>query len=204
MGNPTLPYHLHTQTGWLRVEVLPSEEKVGEEVTPHDRQEAYLLQNSQRRREYLAWRAMLYRILGPIEIHYAPSGAPQLPEGSGWIGVSHNRTYVALTYSATAPTAVDIESADRNFTAITSRYLTAEELALSTHPDWRCIAWCAKECLYKLGNRRGIDLLRNIRLQQADLDPESGEGNLLGCVNGICYPLQSRKIGPHRLVWHLK
>ena len=168
--------------GWLCVEPLWPEELAAGAVTEADRTAAAGFASARRRREFLSWRAVLYRELGhPVQVTYDPSGAPRLPVGEGFVGVSHSCGQVAVRWSPSNPCAVDIESPERDFEKVAARYLTAEERALGgACAEWLCIAWCAKECLYKLGRERGADLLRDIRL----IDYRPDEGTITGSIRG--------------------
>jgi phosphopantetheinyl transferase len=196
-------FTLHSpEGGWLRIEPLALEHETLPLVSEEDRRRAAELTSPERRRETLAWRALLYRELGMIPITYAPCGAPELPQGEGFIGVSHSRTQVALCYCPQAPCAVDIEREDRHFERIKSRYLTSSEQQLSHHPAYLCIAWCAKECLYKLARRRELDLLRDLQLLKIQFTtPEQGaiECRLLDQY----FTLNFRHIDPEWAVWKL-
>ena len=140
-------------------------------VTDKDRREAAAFLSAHRRREFLSWRAFLYRELGtPVNIAYEASGAPRITSTTTpsplYIGVSHCLTHAAVCWSESR-CAVDIELTDRNFERVRSRYLTPDEERLCSRPDWLCIAWCAKECLYKLAGEQGLDLLRDLHLHAA-------------------------------------
>lgn len=186
--------------GWLCVEPLWPEERAAGAVTDADRATAAGFASARRRREFLSWRAVLYRELGhPVHIAYDSAGAPQLPEGEGFVGVSHSRDQVAVRWSQSGPCAVDIESPGRNFAGVADRYLNAGERMLGGDcAEWLCIAWCAKECLYKLGRECGADLLRDIRL--TGFDPDAG--TLAGSLRGRIYPLQTALFGSDRAVWN--
>ena len=186
--------------GWLCVEPLWPEELAAGAVTEADRTAAAGFASARRRREFLSWRAVLYRELGhPVQVTYDPSGAPRLPAGEGFVGVSHSRGQVAVRWSPSNPCAVDIESPERDFEKVAARYLTAEERALGgACAEWLCIAWCAKECLYKLGRERGADLLRDIRL----IDYRPDEGTITGSIRGRTCCLHTARFGCDRAVWN--
>lgn len=149
----------------LIVEALPSEESLSERVTDADREAVAAFAAPRRRREYLAWRAIVYRELGPVKVEYAPCGAPRIAGCDDLhIGVSHGAGRVALCISD-APCAVDIEGLDRRFDSIASHYLTPEEERMGHDvAHFRAIAWAAKETLYKLSGRNGLRLLEDLRL----------------------------------------
>lgn len=191
--------------GWLCVEPLWSVERAADAVPEADRVQAAQFGSPHRRREFLSWRAVLYRELGhTVSVGYDGVGAPRLPAGKGFVGVSHGRRQVALRWSAHGPCAVDIESADREFERVAARYLTHDERILGdSFADWLCVAWCAKECLYKLSGERGIDLLRDLRLTAVDLLPAGDEGTLAGSVRNRPYSLRFARFGSDWAVWSL-
>lgn len=197
-----LPLKLHSQEGgWLCIEPLAEEtESLLGRVTPQDRCLAAKIASPTRRRETLAWRALLYRELGMQPITYAPCGAPLLPEGKGFIGVSHSRHSVALCYSPTHPCAVDIESSERNFERLITRFLTPEEQQLSRHPAFPCIAWCAKESLYKLARRRELNLLSDLQILAITF-ANSDSGRLECLLKGEEHSLNFRRFGHEWVVW---
>lgn len=193
----------HTEDGkWLRIEPLREEADTLMQVSESDRRRAAGFSSPQRRLEFLSWRALLYRELGMQPISYAPCGAPELPEGKGFIGVSHSRRHVALCYSPSAPCAVDIESGERDFSRVRTRYLTPEEQHLSTHPAFECIAWCAKECLYKLARRRELELLRDLQLIRIEFDGDDSGRIEARLLDRIC-TLHFRHISGDWAVWYL-
>ncbi len=187
-------------SGWLIVEPLPDEATSAASVSEADRLKAATFTSPSRRREYLGWRALLYRELGSQTIGYAPSGAPELSHGAGFIGVSHSRAQMALRWSPSHRVAVDIEAQGRNFGPVLSRYLSPEEQRLSPHQAWPCIAWCAKETLYKLADRRELELLRDLRLDAPHFENEES-GWLKGLLLGKSYILHFARIGCDWAVW---
>ena len=66
------------------------------------------------------------------------------------------------------PCAVDIESETRRFTRAAAHFLTPAEAALDDDPRVAGVVWCAKETLYKLARRRGLDLLRDLAIERID------------------------------------
>lgn len=134
-----------------------------------------------RRAEYLTWRAVVYRELGAVPIGYDAAGGPVLIGDPRHIGVSHGGGHAAVVISD-RPCAVDIESETRRFTPRGGRIslLPAEA---ATRPTIRRVAgvvWCAKETLYKLARRRGLDLLRDLAIERIDF----AAGEVVGRVRG--------------------
>lgn len=189
-----------SDSGWLIIEPLPDEASASAAVSEADRRVAATFTSPSRRREYLGWRALLYRELGVQKISYAPSGAPELSDGTGFIGVSHSRKQVALRWSPSHRVAVDIETQERNFERILSRYLSPEEQGLSLDQAWPCIAWCAKETLYKLANRRELELVSDLQLGAPHFESECS-GWLEGLLLGKSYTLHFCRMGTDWAVW---
>lgn len=153
------------QKGRLLIEPLWPLETLRTAVTACDLEAAASFA-AERQREYLTWRAMLYRELGAaVTVAYSPTGAPVVVGREGvQIGVSHGAGRVALGISA-GPCAVDIERLDRHFGRIVPHYLTDAELRLGEgYPHFLAVAWAAKETLYKLSGRNGLSLLGDLRL----------------------------------------
>ena len=120
-----------------------------------------------RQAEYLTWRAVVYRELGAVPIGYDAAGGPVLIGDPRHIGVSHGGGHAAVVISD-RPCAVDIESETRRFTRAAAHFLTPAEAALGDDPHVAGVVWCAKETLYKLARRRGLDLLRDLAIERID------------------------------------
>ena len=137
-------------------------------IAAEDVASAMRFQNEKRRREHLAWRRIVRRELGAkIHIDYNDVGAPIVDVADRWISVAHGGESVAVAI-ADMPIGVDIERLERDFDRVAPRYMTAEELALSKDEHWACYVWCAKEAMYKLYGRRGVELRGELRVEKFD------------------------------------
>ena len=83
------------------------------------------LTTGNRRKEWLAWHALLHETTPQAETGYDPNGAPVLKSGE-YIGVSHTKGYAAVIIAKT-PCAVDIELRNRNFLKAAPKYLSPDE-----------------------------------------------------------------------------
>lgn len=138
-------------------------------VSPEEILTATAFGSSQRRSEYLAWRAIVRREVGSdAVISYNATGAPVVENYPVHISVSHCKGYVAVCICS-SPCAVDIERPDRDFSRVLMRYLSPWEQTLSADSLFPAVAWCAKETLYKLSGRTGLDLLRDLHIEAVDL-----------------------------------
>lgn len=137
-------------------------------IAAEDIASAMRFQNEKRRREHLAWRRIVRRELGQgVHIDYNDVGAPMVDVAGRYISVAHGGDSVAVVV-ADEPVGVDIESVNRNFNRAKERYMSQRELALSLDENWACYAWCAKEAIYKLCGRRGVELREELLLEEFD------------------------------------
>ena len=142
-------------------------------ITAADVASASRFQNERRRTEHLAWRRVVRRELGrDVEIGYNKVGAPTVNIEQTHISVAHGAGRVAVAI-ADERVGIDIESLERDFACVSSRYMSAEEQALSSAVEWGAMVWAAKEALYKLYGERGLDLKCDIVL--TDYNPTQGE-----------------------------
>lgn len=155
----------------LIIEPLPSQDELGMLlVTDEERRTADGFGAARRRAEYLGWRSIVRRELGrDVAIGYTDEGAPVLRNRSECISVSHSADYLAVLIS-TRRCAVDIERLSRNFSNISSRYISSGERLLSSDPRLEAAVWCAKETIYKYAGRTGLDFLRDIHVEKVDFE----------------------------------
>ena len=137
-------------------------------ITASDVASASRFQNDKRRREHLAWRRIVRNELGRnVTIDYNEVGAPIVDSPNTYISVAHGGESVAVTI-ADEPVGVDIESLDRNYARIKSRFMTPVEESLSTMEEWPAVVWTAKEAIYKLYGKREVDLTEDIHITAFD------------------------------------
>ncbi len=147
--------------------------------------------SSSRRAERLSWRMMLRRVVGRgVRIEYSSQGAPLLSEEVvinnchyKYISVSHCRDMVAVMLSQ-QPCGVDIEQMGRDFERVSGRYTTVEEQGLSDSAAFNAAAWCAKEALYKMAHREGLDFRRDICITAVDFENNRIFGRV-GAYEGV-------------------
>lgn len=185
-----------TPCGVLLVAPIEELEVLQSKATAEELKSVEGISAPSRRRERLAWRILLREFLAEtgasvgvtetvaavergteteamvvasdFRIEYAASGAPQIINSDfSYISVSHSRTHVAVMLSHRA-CGVDIESVERNFDRVADRYISAEERALSCEEWWPAAIWAAKEALYKMIQREGVDLRRDLRIINFD------------------------------------
>ena len=142
---------------------------------------------------------------GAVVIEYDSQGAPIIKNSQyKHISVSHCRDRVAVLLSA-RECGVDIECRDRRFSAIAERYLSAEEYLVAEREridrqTLLSIAWSAKEAVYKLLRREGVDLRRDMRIEAISTEQQSIVVEACGERVDLRYILD----GDHQIVYTIK
>ena len=154
-------------------------------IAAEDVASAMRFQNEKRRREHLAWRRIVRRELGAkVHIDYNDVGAPIVDTADRWISVAHGGESVAVAI-ADKPVGVDIESINRDFDRVALRYMTDAEIALSEDRRWACFVWCAKEAMYKLYGRRGVELRGELRVDSFDSESMTLYGGMADMAQAV-------------------
>ena len=152
------------------IEPIAAEETLREGATAEDLAFVEQFGSVSRRCEVLAWRGVVRRELGcDVEISHDEYGAPTINKPNIYISVSHSRDRVAVLF-ADGVCAVDIESAERDFGRVATRYLSSEEQLLAEQNDLYAELWCAKEALYKYYKKGGLDFAKEISVEAFDID----------------------------------
>lgn len=149
-------------------------------ITAEDVASASRFQNEARRREHLAWRRVVREELGRgVRISYNEVGAPMVDTPNTWISVAHSQGVVAVAIS-NRKVGIDIESSERDFERAKGRFMSQEEMTLSSHKHWAAYVWCAKEALYKLYGKRGVELRDELRIESHDEVTRQMQASLAG------------------------
>ena len=108
-----------------------------------------------RKREFLAVRALLHEMRGDYgKILYNDDGSPYLADGT-FCSISHTKGYAVLIISDRYPVGVDIEYCSPRVEKITDKFIRVDEEAGTTIS--KLIHWSAKEALYKLFHHDRLD-----------------------------------------------
>lgn len=107
-----------------------------------------VIKSEQRRREVLAVRLLIDRMLGPnAGLRHNADGKPFLDNGMN-IGISHTKGYAAVIISPCMNVAVDVEYLSGRVERIAGKFLRHDENAVTLVE--KLLHWCAKETLYKI------------------------------------------------------
>lgn len=167
---------------------MPPLDELESQVSCAEIEEVAAFKSEKRRRERLAWRAMLRHVLAlptSVEhvVEYDVLGAPHLINSELHIGVSHSSSHVAVIISDRR-CAVDIEPLDRNCAKAKSRFISSSEEQFLAEDVELCRAWCAKEALYKFAGVDGLSLLGDIEIKESHPD------YFIASLRGVASPIR--------------
>lgn len=134
--------------------------------------------STSRKLEFLSVRALLAELLGKdARIVYNKNNKPFLKDGSRFISISHSNKLTAILMSSNEKVGIDLEYMSTNIGKIAFKFLNRRE-KITKDPENRryhlYLHWCAKESLYKICDKEGISIKRNITIEPFEVK-QSGE-----------------------------
>lgn len=128
-----------------------------------------------RRIEWLAVRRLMHQLGIASPIAYLPSGKPYLKDDKRHITISHTRGYAAVAISETNPIGLDIEQRTDKVCRVQHKFLSPEEKSLlpseKKNIEALLIIWTAKEAMFKLVDKEGIDFAEHFHLAPFTVAP---------------------------------
>ena len=178
-----LSFTITLPDGLLAVEPIGELSELEAQATAVEIESLEGISAKSRRAERLTWRRLLRKVAGEeCQVTYSKQGAPHIKNSQyKYLSVSHCADCVALRLSD-KPCGVDIEQVGRNFERVARRYISPKErenLAVDSNLKMAAV-WCAKEALYKMMGREGVDFLKDIEILKLDIEAGEMEALLLG------------------------
>ncbi len=134
--------------------------------------------STSRKLEFLSVRALLAELLGrDARIIYNKNNKPFLKDGSRFISISHSHNLTAILMSANEKVGIDLEYMSTNIGRIAFKFINRREKITKVQESRRYhlyLHWCAKEALYKICDKEGISIKKNITIEPFEVK-ESGE-----------------------------
>ncbi len=148
------------------------------ELDPEDKKKYKVFASTSRRLEFLSVRALLTELLGKdARIVYNKNNKPFLKDGSRFISISHSNKLTAILLSSNEKVGIDLEYMTTNIGAIAFKFINRKEKITRESEKRRYhlyLHWCAKESLYKICDKEGINFRRNITIEPFEVK-DSGE-----------------------------
>ena len=134
--------------------------------------------STSRKLEYLSVRALLAELLGKdARIVYNKNNKPFLKDGSRFISITHSYKLTAIITSVDEKVGIDLEYMSSNISRIAFKFLNRKEKVTKDNDTRKYhlyIHWCAKESLYKICDKEGINFRKDITIEPFEVK-ESGE-----------------------------
>ena len=134
--------------------------------------------STSRHLEFLSVRALLSELLGrDARIVYNKNNKPFLKDGSRFISISHSHKLTAILLSTNEKVGIDLEYMSSNISAFAFKFINRKEKITRDHEIRKYhlyIHWCAKEALYKICDKEGISIRKNLTIEPFEVK-ESGE-----------------------------
>ena len=165
--------------------------------------------STSRKLEFLSVRALLAELVGKdTGIVYNKNNKPFLKDGSRFISISHSHKLTAILLSTNEKVGIDLEFMSTNIAAIAFKFLNRKE-KISKETEDRIyhlyIHWCAKEALYKICDKEGISIKKDITIEPF-IVKESGEikGHVRTRKINDSFDLYYSKYDNYAIVWTKK
>ncbi len=149
---------------------------------PNDEMEEIRLYGSEaQRKQKLAVRALINELFDEkMYLAHHDNGAPYLENCVTNISITHTDRYVAVIIDDEEDLGIDIESLDRDFSAVEKKALSEDEIEdldddRTEKNEQLAIYWCAKEAIYKRMSQNRVDFAEQIEVEK--FNPR-GEGEL--------------------------
>lgn len=147
---------------------------------PNDEmEEISYISNESVRKQRLAVRALLDSLFEEkVYLNHHDNGKPYLENSVTNISITHTEKYVAVILNDNEDLGIDIESLDRDFSAVEQKALSDDEiddLDDERRNEQLAIYWCAKEAIFKRLSQYNVDFAEQIEIER--FRPK-GEGEL--------------------------
>ena len=147
---------------------------------PNDElEEISLFRNESQRKQKLAVRALINEMFEEkMYLNHHDNGKPYLENCATNISITHTDRYVAVITHEEEEVGIDIESLERDFSAVEQKALSEDEiddLEDEKKNEQLAIYWCAKEAIFKRMSQNRVDFAEQIEVEK--FRPK-GEGEL--------------------------
>ena len=184
------------------------QELIALSATPSDElEEISFIASESLRKQRLAVRALLNELFDEkVYLSHHDNGKPYIENSAVNISITHTARYVAVILHDEEDVGIDIESLDRDFSAVESKALSEEErddLDDDRKSEQLAIYWCAKEAIFKRVSAYNVDFAEQIEVER--FRPR-GEGELEATFidkdgEEMEFELEYMTFDRHVLVW---
>lgn len=148
------------------------------DMSPEDMKRYEIFRSTSRKMEFLSVRALLAEMMDRnARIVYNKNNKPFIKDGSHFISITHSNKLTAILMSRNERVGIDLEYMRLNINAFASKFLNKREKITRRWADRTYhlyIHWCAKEAMYKICDKEGINIVNDISIEPFEVR-ESGE-----------------------------
>ena len=147
-------------------------------VPTDEMEEISLIRSESLRKQKLAVRALLNEVFeDKVYLSHHDNGKPYLENCVTNISITHTEKYVAIITHDEDDLGIDIESLDRDFSAVEKKALSEDEIDdldddKEENNEQLAIYWCAKEAIYKRMSINRVDFAEQIEVEKFNLRDE--------------------------------
>ena len=139
-------------------------------VPSDEMEEMSLFGSESQRKQKLAVRALINELFDEkMYLDHHDNGKPYLENCATNISITHTEKYVAVIIHDEDDLGIDIESLDRDFSAVEQRALSEDEiedLDDDSRNEQLAIYWCAKEAIFKRMSQLRVDFAEQIEVEK--------------------------------------
>lgn len=150
-------------------------------VPTDELEEISLFRSESQRKQKLAVRALINELFEEkMYLNHHDNGKPYLENCATNISITHTDNYVAIITHEEEEVGIDIESLERDFSAVEKKALSEDEIDdlednRSKKNEQLAIYWCAKEAIFKRMSQNRVVFAEQIEVEK--FRPK-GEGEL--------------------------
>ena len=139
-------------------------------VPSDEMEEISLFGSESQRKQKLAVRALINELFDEkMYLDHHDNGKPYLENCANNISITHTEKYVAVIIHDEDDLGIDIESLDRDFSAVEKKALSEDEiedLDDDSRNEQLAIYWCAKEAIFKRMSQLRVDFAEQIEVEK--------------------------------------
>lgn len=161
-------------------QITESEEELKKmcSIPSDEMEEIEMYRSESQRKQKLAVRALLEQAFDEkVYLNHHDNGKPFIENEAINISITHTEKYVAIILHDEDDLGIDIESLDRDFSAVESKALNEDEIDdleddKEEKNEQLAIYWCAKEAIYKRMSVNKVDFAEQIEVESFNVRKE--------------------------------
>jgi len=139
-------------------------------VPTDELEEISYIRSESLRKQKLAVRALIDTMFeDKVYLSHHDNGKPYIENCAINISITHTERFVAVILNDTEDVGIDIESLDRDFSAVEKKALSEDEiddLDDEKRNEQLAIYWCAKEAIFKMQSQSDVDFAEQIEIER--------------------------------------